>query len=100
MLFMAALHVKCVSQYSFGTLQPLLNRKSNFGRDRDMKLTSLKTMPATHVKDQSHIPQDIQDSLKPTGHKYYCTTCTIGFNKQNNYQEHMAGKKHHGVQSK
>jgi SAM-dependent methyltransferase len=88
--------------YSFAT------RQSNFGRDAT--LTSLSAIAAadtdtdddndtTLVKDQSHIRQAVQDSLKTTGHKYYCTTCAVGFNKQNNYQEHMTGRKHHRVQS-
>lgn len=103
-LLVVALHVKCVSPYSFATLQlqVLLTRKSNFGRDTT--LTSLSAVDATdtdtsHGKGQSHIPQAVKNSLKTTGFKYYCATCAVGFNKQNNYQEHMAGRKHHRVQS-
>mmetsp|Transcript_3575 Transcript_3575/g.6537 ORF Transcript_3575/g.6537 Transcript_3575/m.6537 type:complete len:436 (-) Transcript_3575:652-1959(-) len=70
--------------------------------------TSLATITAagddTAVKygetpDQSHIPQTVIDSLKSTGHKYYCASCAVGFAKQKNYQEHMTGRKHQRVES-
>jgi SAM-dependent methyltransferase len=51
------------------------------------------------IDQKTYIPPAVRESLKLHGHKYYCTTCAVGFSRKSNYQEHMAGRTHERVVS-
>ena len=46
------------------------------------------------VVDRSHLPQHVRDNLDEYGHAYYCKVCAVGFGKEKNYRQHLAGRKH------
>ena len=49
--------------------------------------------------DRSHLPQHVKDSLDEYGYAYYCKACAVGFSKEKNYRQHVAGRKHHQIQA-
>lgn len=44
--------------------------------------------------DRSHLPQHVKDNLDKYGHTYYCKVCAVGFGKEKNYRQHIAGRRH------
>lgn len=106
---MTGYHAKDSSAFSPTSRQlPPINKRSSFTTKRTSSTPQTACLGCAVTADdsergskhdQSHIPQEIQDSLTITGHKYYCTLCAVGFAKQKNYHEHINGKKHLRVES-
>lgn len=55
---------------------------------------SFATDAVAKVVDRSHLPQNVKDNLDEYGQAYYCKVCAVGFGKEKNYRQHIAGRKH------
>ena len=61
--------------------------------------TDVVGLHVAKVVDRSHLPQHVRDNLDEYGHAYYCKVCAVGFGKEKNYRQHIAGRKHKQIEA-
>jgi hypothetical protein len=96
LLLVALLYARLVTPFSL--------LRGGVSRDVRSARTCLATTAPNSQHDninqkQSRRTAAVQTTFETTGHKYYCTTCGVGFKKQKNLHQHINGRTHQRVES-